>query len=146
MCDSRVSDLLEGEDVSGVCRGHLVVGRVGQGVGQRHQGVVVRLDLEFLRLVVGCDDRRDGHFGRHDLQLLQRRVRVNRPAKGLHVLGADLGEVPHGLDVLTAGVSDALKAAVGKGHVVLSRLLRLVVLELVRRAYSLGLGDRVLPC
>jgi len=154
---------LEGEEVSGLawC---LVVGRVGgirgaEGVGQRHhaRGVVVLVlhlrchgfDLEFLRLGVRSCDRGDGHLqaGRQDLQFLQGCVRVDRSTKRLHVLGANLGEVLHGLDVLTADIPHALQPTIGKGDEVFSALLGLLlihvlVFELVRGVYGFGLEER----
>ena len=83
----------------------------------------------------------------HDLQLFQGGVRVDGPAERFHVLRADLGEVLHRLDVLTADVTDALETAIGKGHVVLAGLLRLLfvdvlVVELVHGVDGLGLRNR----
>lgn len=150
---SPLSSLLQREQISGLTGGRLVTG------GQRKHGgrIVVlvldlggggRLDLEFLRFRLGRD-RRNGQLeaGRENLQLLEGRVGVDRAAERLHVLGPDLGEILHRLDVLTAHVADALQAAVRQRHVILAGLLglllvHLLVLELVHRVDGLGLETK----
>lgn len=128
----RKSSHLKSNDELGVTR--LIIGRVrvdgnNGGIVQLVLNLSQGLHQEFRRLLSFLTDC-DLELRRADLELLERRVRVDRSAERLHVFRADLREVLHRLEVLTTHVTDALKSSVGKRHEVLAALLGL----------SLGLG------
>ena len=73
----------------------------------------------------------DLELARCDFEFLEGRVGVDGSAEWLDVLGADLGEVAHGFDVLAAHVTDALESSVRKRHEVLAAFLGLLLLLLL---------------